>query len=144
MPQPKPVKGPPANLLAGQAHPKAADLGTSTSLVFCFDHFSPDQGQGFEEWETDQLLSKMLARFKAHSNKPFLQCFSTAFKRYACFPPKSEFKHPRTVPEDAVWASMHIQGKECVIGHMFKNVFYVVFLDRHHKFYPTDIQERGR
>jgi hypothetical protein len=40
--------------------------------------------------------------------------------------------------------SMHIKGLPCVAGHMVQNVFYVVFLDKHHKFFPSDIQERGK
>jgi len=37
---------------------------------------------------------------------------------------------------------MHIDGLPCIAGHMVKNVFYLVFLDKEHKFFPTDIQER--
>jgi hypothetical protein len=132
------------SLLAGQARPKVADLTDSQSLFFCFDHLCPDQGQRFEDWEDDKLLALMLNKFKAYSNKPFHQCFNKKFKPYGPRPVHSEFMHPPYVPEDAIWASMHIQGLECVIGHMVRNVFYVVFLDRHHKFYPTDIQDRGK
>ena len=39
---------------------------------------------------------------------------------------------------------MHIQGKECVIGHVIGQVFYLVFLDCDHKFWPTDLQERNK
>jgi hypothetical protein len=33
---------------------------------------------------------------------------------------------------------MHIQAKECVGGHIIGNVFYVVFLDWDHKFWPVE------
>jgi hypothetical protein len=52
----------------------------------------------------------------------------------------STLKLPRHVPEDAVWASMHVQGKECVAGHIVGNVFYVVFLDKEHDFFPTELK----
>ncbi len=35
---------------------------------------------------------------------------------------------------------MHIQNKECVIGHTLRNVFYVVFLDKEHGFYPSELK----
>jgi hypothetical protein len=59
------------------------------------------------------------------------------FKRYKSFPPDSEFRHPRHVPADADWYVMHIEGLPCIAGHMVKNVFYLVFLDKNHKFWPT-------
>jgi hypothetical protein len=41
------------------------------------------------------------------------------------------------LPLDAIGASMHIKGLPCVIGHMHHHVFYVVFLDKDHKFWPS-------
>jgi hypothetical protein len=35
---------------------------------------------------------------------------------------------------------MHIQGEECVIGHRLGHVFFVVFLDRYHKFWPVRLK----
>ncbi len=54
------------------------------------------------------------------------------------FPDKSDFYHPKHIPEDIAWCSMHIQGKECVIGYFEDNVFYVVFLDKDHRFWITE------
>jgi len=140
MPQNKFLKNKPG-LLTGQARTTVADIDTASTLLFSFKHFDPNQGQKFSEWEVDGLLSVMLDRFRAHcSTIDFRQCFNARFKCYPNFPTASEFKHPRHVPPDATWSAMHIQGEECVIGHMLKNVFYVVFLDRHHKFYPTELR----
>lgn len=133
-----------SSLLAGQARPRRADIDPTATLAFCFKHFDGVQGQKFEEWEAEKLLSKMLNRFKDYSGTHFLQCFNHRFKQYKGFPPHSKFKHPPHVPEDADWYVMHIEGKPCVAGHMLKNIFYIVFLDKDHLFYPIDLQARGK
>jgi hypothetical protein len=121
------------NMLAGQA--SIAPEKTPAEFCVSLKHFDGSQGQTFADWEGDQLLSKLLDRWLAHSSKPMLQCFDKKFHRYREFPRASGFHHPKHVPPDAVWASMHIQSKECVGGHIIGNVFYVVFLDRDHKFW---------
>lgn len=138
---PKIVSGKPS-LLAGQAQTKVADLDTSKGLVFSFKHFDPRQGQDFDTWQAEGLLSDMLQRFREHCRtERFHQCFGEKFKQYTQFPPTSEFKHPSHVPKDAIWHSMHIKGKPCVIGHMIHNVFYVVFLDGEHRFWPSTAKD---
>jgi hypothetical protein len=124
------------NILSGQAA-AAPEKGPSEFCV-SLKHFDSSQGQSFEHWEQAGFLSKLLERWRAQSSKPMLQCFDRKFHRYGAFPLKSGFRHPRHVPPDAVWASMHIQSKECVGGHVIGNVFYVVFLDCDHKFWPVE------
>jgi hypothetical protein len=133
-------KGGGVSLLAGQA--TKADIDPTATLVLCLRHLDPNQSQTFGEWERDGLLSQMLRTIQGYSGTPYLQCFNRRFKRYRAFPANSEFKHPRHVPADADWCVMHIDGLPCIAGHMVKNVFYLVFLDKEHKFFPTDIQER--
>ena len=62
------------------------------------------------------------------------------------FPENSEFIEPRHVTP-TYWAVIHItqNSKEVVVGYLDENnVFYVIFLDKEHKFWPTDIQSRGK
>jgi hypothetical protein len=127
------------NPLEGQAE---ALQGKPPQDLFClnFKYFDPGQGETFSQWEEAKLLAKTAERWREHSRKKLEHCLDTRFKRYGAFPAKSEFTHPKGVPPDAVWASMHVQGQECVIGHIHYNVFYVVFLDRHHKFWPTELK----
>jgi hypothetical protein len=65
-------------------------------------------------------------------------------KIYDDFPEKSEFKYPKTVIRDEriKWAViMNIKGqKPRVAGHIIDNVFYVVFLDKEHKFFPSELK----
>lgn len=130
------------SLLVGQAKLTKDGIDPTKTLCFCFKHLDRNQGQKFEDWQRQEVLAKALNRFRDHSGVPVDQCFNDKFKRYKQFPSHSEFEHPTQVPQDADWASMHVDGKTCVIGHMLRNVFYVVFLDMDHKFYPTDIQDR--
>ena len=53
------------------------------------------------------------------------------------FPPESAFEHPKHVLPDVTWCTLHIQGKECIIGHIEDNVFHIVFLDKDHEFWKT-------
>jgi hypothetical protein len=134
------VKNKPS-LLAGQGQARIADLETSKSLVFSFKHFDPRQGECWEDWQNEKLLARMCERFREHClTEPFTKCFGERFKQYGPLPTNSRFRHPPHVPQDAVWTSMHIKGEPCVIGHMIRNVFYIVFLDKEHVFYPTTLK----
>lgn len=130
------------NILAGQAsEPPEPDGG---HILFSFRHLDLNQGQSFDHWEESGLLALAMNTFRNYSTQKMTSAFSERFKCYPAMPEHCEFTHPRHVPADAKWTSMHIQGKECVIGHIVKNIFYVVFLDAHHKFYPTNLQDRGK
>jgi hypothetical protein len=97
--------------------------------TFCISlkHYDFSQGQSFKDWEEQELLAKLLERWHAHSGNSLQNCLSNRFKRYGAFPPNSHFKPPKAVPEDPAWASMHVQGQECVAGHIIGNVFCVFF-----------------
>jgi hypothetical protein len=133
-------KGGGKGLLSGQAN--KAGIDPTATLALCLKHFDPNQTQKFEDWEAEKLLSKMLKKIQGYSGCHYLQCFNPKFKQYKSFPPTSEFKHPAHVPQDADWYVMHIEGLPCIAGHMVKNLFYLVFLDKDHKFWPSNIQNR--
>jgi hypothetical protein len=124
------------NILSGQA---AAPQKVPEGFCVSLKHFDSSQGQKFKEWEEAGFLAKLLDRWHAHSSRTLEACLlDKGFHRYGAFPAKSEFRCPNVVPPDAIWASMHIQSKQCVAGHVIGNVFYVVFLDWDHKFWPVD------
>jgi hypothetical protein len=52
------------------------------------------------------------------------------------------FEYPAHIPEDAKWARIHVNGPAIIAGHVINNTFYLVFLDKTHKFYLTR-KERG-
>jgi hypothetical protein len=106
-------------------------------LVFSFKDFDHTQGQTFSQWEKSALLNVMLEKLKEYSRKTVMEAQKASFTIYGSFPLNSRFRHPAHITNDAIWASMHIQGKECVAGHLVGNVFYVVFLDKDHLFWVS-------
>jgi len=119
---------------------KAQEEHDKKHLVISFKHLDRNQGQKFEEWESDKILARALETLSGYCNDTMeAQCCTERFKPYGNFPPpdKTDFKFPAHVPPDANWVSMHITGLQCVAGHIFHNVFYVVFLDKNHKFWKS-------
>jgi hypothetical protein len=107
-------------------------------MLFSFRDFDHTQGQTFAQWGDAKLLRILLDKLKEYSRKTIPEAEQASFTIYGVFPPHSHFTAPRHIIPDAIWAAMHIQGKECIAGHIIDNVFYVVFLDREHHFWPSE------
>ena len=112
----------------------------NNNFVISFQYLDKNQGQDFEDWNKEGLLVNMLNTLKEYCMKPLQESKGENFKVYGTFPPKSKFKHPKHVPKDANWASLHINGKVCLAGHVYENIFYVVFLDKNHDFWVTKLR----
>lgn len=133
---------------------------------FNFAYFvdSQDAGQKFKEWTHDQLVKLLDKKLVEYSKKPLsywrTQRQSTGrnshnvLEIYGKVPSHSEFTHPKHVPHDVEWARFRLEGRVRLIGFVLPskyhndihprtgcrydcNTFYVVFLDRNHKFYLT-------
>jgi hypothetical protein len=107
-------------------------------MTFSFMDFDDTQGQSFVQWEKAALLGKMMEKIKEYNKKTIIETQEAQFKIYGGFPITSKFKLPSFITEDAEWAALRIQGKERIAGHIVDNVFYVVFLDMEHQFYPSE------
>lgn len=109
-------------------------------IVFSFKDFDRNQGQNFEEWQEEKLLAlainKLLGICQMTVGQATAQQIIKTYTKVD-FPPESGFEHPKHIPSDVTWCSMHIQGKECVIGYFEDNIFQVVFLDKNHEFWET-------
>ncbi|MDR3334869.1 MAG: hypothetical protein LBT13_08310 [Treponema sp.] len=122
-----------------QKNPKISiERLNNKEMVFSFKDFDHTQGQTFLVWEENKLLHLLLEKMKEYSHKTLIDAQKAYFTIYGSFPTNSQFKYPRHISEDAIWASLHIQGKECIIGHIIDNIFYTVFLDKEHQFWPTE------
>lgn len=97
-------------------------------------------GSSFKDWQHAGLLSKMMETLSGYCCRSLTeQVDKDKFTIYGDFPPadKTEFKYPEHVPEDAKWARIHITGAAVIAGHVISDTFYVVFLDKTHRFYMT-------
>lgn len=110
-------------------------------LVYGLKNMDANQGQNFENWEEDGILVTMLNRLKEVSTMTLNEAIEgQIIKIYGQGIPKgSDFEHPKHIPDDTEWASIRIQGEERIIGFIEDGfVFQVVFLDKEHKFYPSN------
>lgn len=115
--------------------------GHPSLLLFSFKDYDSTQcppGQNFEDWENDELLSSLMVKLVDLSQKNRMEATQQEIITvYGKFPNSSEFKIPRHIQGDVDWAVIKNVGgqKHRVAGYIKDNVFYVVFLDKNHKFY---------
>ena len=96
------------------------------------------QGQTFTKWATEGLLEEIINKFKHYTALKYKNAFNKKFKTYDFFPTKTKFKRPAHIPQDALWASMHIGSQPCIIGHFVQNYFFIVHLDIEHHLYISE------
>ena len=108
-------------------------------IVFSLKDFDINQGQSFEDWEKDEILSNLMTRLREISSFTVTEAQQKRILTiYGDFPTKSDFAHPKHIPVGVKWAVISIQGKERIAGYIEDNVFYIVFLDKDHKFWITE------
>ncbi|MFA0546387.1 hypothetical protein [Vibrio splendidus] len=123
-------------------------------------------GQGFPGWTYNSgnaSLTNLLEKFKEYTQQPLNYWQNQrvgggglkVLEYYGDFPSNSDFTHPRHVPADAHWARFRLGNKVRLVGFVIsksaikdlpeeeqdkfdQNTFYVVFLDKEHKFYKTE------
>jgi len=113
-------------------------------MLFSFKDFQYNSqippGQTYTEWQMEDLLAYLLEKFGYICNVNRIEAEQNKFiKVYGEFPANSEFDDP--FPDrELQWAViMKIAGqKGRVAGHVIGHVFYVVFLDAEHKFFPSE------
>lgn len=112
-------------------------------IVFSFKDFDIKQippGQSHGDWQNEKLLAYMLEKFGYVCGMDVIEAQQQKLlKIYGTFPPMSDFEHPQHIIDGVNWAViMNIKGQiGRVAGHIIGNVFYVVFLDKNHRFYIT-------
>jgi len=59
---------------------------------------------------------------------------------YGDFPSKTDFFHPKHVDQNVAWAVIKAVGGQQgrVAGYIVENTFYIVFLDKEHRFYISE------
>ena len=140
-----------------------SDILTSR-CKFNFHYFdNSNAGQDFQDW-TKEELSDLLNKLKFYSEnsleywkKKPTGGSGNVLQIYGKFPipAKTDFKEPKYVPYQAEWGRFRLKAKVRLVGfivpHTFhkdehkktkmrwdKNTFYIVFLDKEHKFWKTE------
>lgn len=131
------------------------------NICFNFQFFDNSQtvGQDFKDWDHTQLHN-LLDKLKEYSKNTPLHWQSmkigggkkgknnNVLEIYGRFPANSDFVHPRYIPLNVEWARFRLANRMRLIGFVVQkeicrklavrqNIFYVVFLDRDHRFYKT-------
>lgn len=114
-------------------------------IAFNFEYFTHGQnaGEDFCDWTHDQLI-KLLRKMTEYSKKTKLEWLNekAILVPYGDFRTRFGFVCPQTIPKEGVqWARYRMENKMRLIGFFAKgiqNIFYVVFLDKDHRFYPME------
>lgn len=122
--------------------PSVNDIKRISNFKLSFQYLDTTQkyGSSFKDWQKAGLLSKALETLQGYCCSPLRgQVNGDKFTIYGAFPAPdlTMFEYPQNVPEDANWARIHITGPSVIVGHIVNDTFYVVFLDKTHKFWLT-------
>jgi len=148
--------------LATRASLNETNNNIAERCKFNFSYFvnNDEAGQDFKDWNQEEL-SKLLNKIKDYT-KSSLNYWKTqnvgkykVFVNYGAFPTKNtDFTEPKHIPIEVEWCRFHLENKPRLIGFKVpdnyhdelqenslfkfdKNTFYVVFLDREHRFWKT-------
>ena len=127
-------------------------------LSFSFKYFdgSQEAGQDFKEWNDKQKL-ELLEKLRDYSRESKIYWLHQRvgvgslkiLEIYGHFPTNSDFEYPKHVPENVRWARFRMESSMRLVGffvpeelaksnELSTDVFYVVFLDRDHRFYKME------
>ena len=129
------------------------DNNIAKRCKFNFSYFiNNNSGQDFRDWNYKQLY-ELLDKLKEYSKFPLSYWESQKlFVKYSGFPTNTDFTLPKSIPHQAIWSRFRVEGDSRLIGFVLPNeykdveqnssgfrfdtnIFYIVFLDKHHKFY---------
>lgn len=131
----------------GQLEPKGEKNG-SKLIVISYIYLDRAQGQTLEQWDKTegrlvrwgnivQHLNTMNVTHALHSSA-IIKYLNPVLKSPNMHK-KSKWKFPINLQEkDFVWCKIVVMNLVRVIGFLDENIFFVVFFDENHEFYPTE------
>lgn len=133
-------------------------LDVKGKLSFSFKYFDGSQaaGQDFKDW-TDKQKQELLEKLRDYSreNKKYWQNQRVGggglhiLEIYGNFPRNTDFTYPKHVPDGVKWARFRMESAMRLVGFFVSeesareyglstDVFYIVFLDKDHRFYKME------
>ncbi|MFA7108944.1 MAG: hypothetical protein WC162_07345 [Sphaerochaetaceae bacterium] len=133
---------------------------------FSFFDCSQEAGQDFKDW-TMQEICKLLKKLIEYSKMSLKHWETVAigsgkhkrsvYVSYGNFPRKTDFYFPKHIPYQAIWGRFRLEQSVRLVGFTIPsefnetksnnkkteykfdcNTFYIVFLDKNHRFYKMD------
>lgn len=107
-----------------------------------FDGTQPrKQPQDFKDWEKEGIIVEFLDRLPYLCDLTMQEAKDREMiTEYGKFPKAEGYKIPNKLKDKELrWAVLKkLTGQKIrVAGHIVDNVFYIVFLDKNHKFWPV-------
>lgn len=105
-----------------------------------FDFRQCPPGQTLEQWQEDGRLSALMQKFVDVCACNRIEAEQMKLlKVYGNFPANSEFRVPSHICGEVEWGTIQRIGgqKARLAGYIVDSVFYPVFLDKDHRFYPS-------
>lgn len=117
---------------------------TLPKLSLNFKDFDLNQcppGQTFKQWQDEKRLADLMQKFVdvcAYNRVEAEQM--RLLKIYGKFPAKSKFSQPPHIAGEVEWGTIQRIGgqKPRLAGYIIGSVFYPVFLDKDHLFFPSN------
>jgi hypothetical protein len=97
--------------------------------------------QTFETWSKDGLLEPLLERVRQLTKLTRDEAVKQQIiKIYGDIPKHSDFNQPNHLEENISWAVLKGIGGQVstLAGYIVENTFYAVFLDKEHRFWPSN------
>lgn len=123
-------------------------LETESLIRFNFKYYchGDGSGQSFDDWQKDKILADLNEKLHHFSSSTITELRNNgSLSVYEIFPEDSVFNEPAAFRDLKVqWVKLRVTGRRRLIGVMMpdmpgsEDVFYVVFLDKEHQFYPMD------
>lgn len=127
-----------------------SDKGSKKRVInFNFSKIVPNKEQTLKTWSDEGLLIILIERIKIVGaltrEEAIHQGLIKEYPSKIGFPVNSKLKKP-TYLNPKQWAVMHLTSTsvEVVAGYIENDIFYIVFLDKYHEFWPTDLQSRKK
>lgn len=106
-----------------------------------FDHTQCPPGQTYEEWQENGRLAVLMNKFEQVCQMTRPEAISQqVLKIYGNFPEQGDFRKPQHIQGEVEWGTIQRIGgqKPRLAGYIIGSVFYPVFLDEEHRFYPSE------
>jgi hypothetical protein len=131
------------------SQPEKGKKVESKKIILSYLHIDRAQGQTLEIWDKKEGRLLRWENMIQHLNTLTVQqaLLSRVIVKYDDrdvldvhnMPKKSNWKYPKHLGhKDIIWCKIVVMQLVRVIGFMEENIFYVVFFDEKHEFYPTE------